>query len=310
MIIKIVNNVSYHYEILPSVIERYDKILKLDKKGNDDIILLDVVYDKSFMEYIERNYGNRVNIVSSLTSLSEHEPERLDVDYVINCTFYDRYVEMNNLGIYLEGDGSSSMYILGDMRSYYICHDVSERLRSCMNVYFMFPFGGIDMCPRYFVADVFPYSHLSFGSGIGSGVKVFVVQGNICESRRKYYLLRLVLDGIECGYRIRVLGRLRKGRVLPEYLLGDDRVELCLNYDYDAYHRAFIGCDYIIPLVNREDYYNGKLSSSVNYGIGYGLCFLVDRRLSDVYGLGRYNSVLYDGDDDNDFLCAFRRCLL
>ena len=55
MILLIVNNNPYHYEIIESVINQYDKILSINKTQISKI-LLKIIPDESFIAYIKMKY--------------------------------------------------------------------------------------------------------------------------------------------------------------------------------------------------------------------------------------------------------------
>jgi hypothetical protein len=98
---------NFHYEILESVIQKYDKIIGL--KLETDIIYLNYYREKSFESYIGLKYPNII--------IGDCD----DYDYSIECTIYDQ----------------SS--VINDGKHFYISHVVKDDMILNSNIFFLTP---------------------------------------------------------------------------------------------------------------------------------------------------------------------------
>jgi hypothetical protein len=127
MIIYIYNNTRSHYEVIISIIEKYDKVLSINKK-NDNIIYLSYVTNNSFTKYIKDKYPNILLII----------PEKYD--YFINCSIYEKNLSQ----------------ITNDDKHFYIAHEITENLLKKDNVYYLTPLCNNN---KYIYCDILPYQN-------------------------------------------------------------------------------------------------------------------------------------------------------
>ena len=128
MKILIENLVNFHYEIIETIINKYDILLNIVKKKND-IIILNIIKNDSFISYI----------LSKSKNIKLCTIDDFDYDYFINCTIYE-----NNLN-----------GIIKDNKYIYIAHEITENLKKHENVYFLTPLCNTN---KFFYADILPYS--------------------------------------------------------------------------------------------------------------------------------------------------------
>jgi hypothetical protein len=289
MIIYIYNNTRSHYEVIISIIEKYDKVLSINK-NNDNIIYLSYKENDSFTKYIKDRYPNIL-----LTKPKKY-------DYFINCSMYEKYISQ----------------IINDNKHFYIVHEITENLLKKNNVYYLTPLCNNN---KYIYCDILPYQndktqlykcmqtncnyqrHTNLGNNGGlyccracrdsnlhgpacekkSLIPIYVIQGNIQSTRRNYDLLIRILDyTYKYKFKIKIVGRGKLPEIFDKY---SDVIDCKYNYDFIDYHKEFLNCYCIIPLITKEShpqYYTNKLTSTINYGKAYNLKFLIDQDLQDI----------------------------
>ena len=87
-----------------------------------------------------------------------------------------------------------------------------------------------------------------------------------------------------------------------------DKIILKRNLNFQDYHREFLDCYGIIPLISKEEnasYYKNKLTSSINYGLAYDLWFLIDKDLQEIYNLKKSKIYTDNIDDIFEFFLKF-----
>jgi len=267
----IYNNYKCHYEVIESIIVKYKQILNLE----DDILVeiyLHIRPNSSFKQYIINKYPNIIfnNIIN--------------YDYYVNCTIYD--LHFNKLDKNL------------DTNKKYISHEITERLKANPNVYFLTPLAKQNI----FSADILPFSQMRRSSN----VPIYIIQGNINDDRRYTPLLvRILENNYNYKFYIKLVGRYKMPAILDKY---KDKLILRNNLNFIDFHKEFLDAYCIIPLITKEThfkYYKSKLTSSINYAIGYNLKCLIDRDLQDIYKLKNvevYNNI-------NDISLGFKRTL-
>ena len=267
--LQIFNDYNYHYEIIESVIVKYRELFKVDESMK---IYLYVKGDEVYRSYIRMKYPDiefgRIN----------------NYDYYVNCTVYDKD--------FMKLDKNSNS------RRRYISHEMTARLVSNPNVYFLAPFAG----RNYLKADVLPFA------GIKRKTKrpVYVVQGNLNHNRRHLGLLVRILRGnYKYDFEIRMVGN---GYLPNELRPYRNRIVLRNNLNFVDYHEQFLDVYCILPMISKKThphYYRNKLTSSINYARGYGIKCLIDKDLQDIYRLGDVE--VFMGEDD--IVKAFGRTL-
>lgn len=267
----IVNKVNYHYEIIESVIVKYHEILKIDKV--DDIeIYIDINNNLNFQEYINRIYPN-----IKFKSIK-------DYDYYINCTIYNKHF--------------NKLYINKDSKRKYISHEITDRLKTNPNVYFLTPLSKT----QYIYTDILPYSKEKKISTI----PIYVIQGNLNQGRRCYELLNKILDNsYKYKFIIKLIGR---GNLPKELNKHKNKIVLKNNLNFSNYHKEFLDAYCILPLISKKThphYYNKKLTSSINYARGYNLKCIIDNDLQNIYNLD--NVEIYN--NKYDIVTCFKKTL-
>jgi len=267
----ILNNVSFHYEIIESVIVKYHEIFNIDSNKVMDIYL-HVSNDYSFQEYIKNKYPK-----IKFEDIKNY-------DYYINCTIYDR--DFDKL------DNNK------DSRKKYISHEITNRLKKNPNVYFLTPLAKT----KFLYTDILPYSKLKNISNI----PIYIIQGNLNHGRRYLNLLNKILDyTYKYKFIIKLIG---KGYLPKELKKHENKIVLRNNLNFIDYHTEFLDAYCIMPLISKEThphYYNNKLTSSINYARGYKLKCIIDNDLQEIYNLD--NVEIYR--DINDIKDCFIKTL-
>ena len=97
---------------------------------------------------------------------------------------------------------------------------------------------------------------------------------------------------------------------LPENLEKySHKIILRNNLNFIDYHKEFLDVYCILPLITKKthpQYYNNKLTSSINYCIGYNLKCIIDKDLQEIYNLNNVEVF----NDENDIVHSFRKTLI
>ena len=269
MILFIENNVGFHYEIIESIIINYYKIINIQ---TDVSIFLSIIDPKNFyVEYITQKYPN---IQFSIPS---------EFDFYISCTIYDH--DYDNLF------KNSNKY-------FYISHVITDRLKELQNVFFLTP-----LANNYITTSKLPYIE----NKIKSSIPIYIIQGNITSHRRYYKLLENILDNnYEHDFKIKLVGYGNLPKELEKY---SEKLILKNNLNFINYHQEFLDVYCILPLITKKthpQYYYNKLTSSINYCIGYNLKCLIDKDLQEIYNLNDVEIF----NDENDIVNSFKKTLI
>jgi len=259
MIIYIYNNVVFHYEVIESVIQKYDQIIGKEK-ADDDIIYLTFGKNSSFRKYIREKYP----------SIILSKPKKFD--YSISCTIYEKQKDR----------------IIKDEKHFYVSHEVFETDNK--NVFFVTPLCGNG---NSIMLDVLPFpEHKKMAS-----IPIFAVQGYLWGSKRDLALLDLILqEEYDYDFRIKIIGSRNLNGRFDKY---GDKVINKYRLNFVNFHKEFLDCYSIIPLISKKNfpvYYTKKLTSTINYAIAYDLNILIDQDLQDIYNLK--NASVYKDDSD------------
>jgi hypothetical protein len=272
MIVYIYNNFDFHYEIIETIINRYNLII-----NNNDIadIYLYVNNNKnySFTQYIKRKYPK----------IQLKVPSKFD--YYINCTIYS-----NNYNSIKNNDAN---------KYFFICHDVNKIFVDMNNVYFLTELG-----KRYIYADILPFQDQK---KVNNNIPIFCIQGSIAKHRRNFTLLEKILQKkYNYNYKIKIIGY---GELDNKFNKYKNNLIIKSNLDFINYHKEFLDCYCIIPLITKKShphYYSNKLTSSISYAKAYNLKCLIDKDLQDIYNLPDTDVF----NDENDVADAFERILI
>lgn len=257
----IVNNQSFHYEIIESIIVKSNEILNISQ-DTPVIIYLSILNDNVYKQYISNKYPQ----------IKFQKIE--DYDYYINCTIYDKHFE------YLNKDKTNVKYI---------SHEITERLKKHPNVYFLTPLSQ----ERFIYADILPFSEYK----VKSDIPIYIIQGNLNDNRRHLPLLIKILDKTyNYKFLLKIIG---KGKYSTELEKYKNKIIVKNNLNFINFHKEFLNAYCILPLISKKThshYYINKLTSSINYARGYNLKCLIDKELQKIYNLE--NVEVYNNIDD------------
>tara|TARA_B110000977_G_C11089002_1_gene495983 strand:+ start:1867 stop:2724 length:858 start_codon:yes stop_codon:yes gene_type:complete len=276
--ILIFNNLKYkyHYEIIESVIHKYNELLNIDKDKNDKLYI--TYSDKNvinFTKYITTKYPN---------ILINKDIKNTKIDFIIHTTVYDR--NFNNLNIN------------NNSKQKYIAHEITDRLKTNPNVYFLTPLSKKNI----FIADILPYNNEKKKSSI----PIYIIQGNLNHGRRNLNLLIKILEQTyNFDFMIKLIG---KGRIPRELIKYKNKIIVKADLSFEEFHKEFLDVYCILPLISKKThphYYTNKLTSTINYARGYKLKCLIDKDLQDIYNLPDVE--IYN--DINDIVKGFKNTL-
>ena len=286
MSLLISNRVDFHYEIIESVM-----LFFIDLLGITGDIYLQIFSPKRsnlFLDYIMQKYPNlKIHI---------NEPTK----YKVDCTFSE-----NNPGQYVD-----------DPNHFFICHEATIRTLTKSNIYYLTPFFGESL---YIRCPYLPFSETAVArvrndsesdtpiiSEQQTGCPIYVIQG---EFKRRYLpdLLKILQSQFEFPYKIVIIS---KDTIPLEVKNFRNKVTHYQNLDFVEYHRVFLSAYCLLTLVNKKQnspYYRNKLTSSINYVLGYKLRVCIDSNLQDIYNLD--NAYVYRDDEENSIVGAFEQSL-
>jgi len=285
----IYNNVTCHYEIIESVIVKYKEILNI---SNDTIveIYLSIKHNESFEIYIKEKYPN---IIFKRDFM--YYPKKLlhggfngkmnhNYHYYIDCTIYD--IDIKKL--------ISATY----SNKKYISHEITDQLKANPNVYFLTPLSKSNV----FYTDILPFSDMKQNSK----TPVYIIQGNLNEGRRNLSLLIKILEkSYDYDFIIKLVGR---GYLPPELEEYKNKIVMKNKLNFIDYHKEFLDAYCILPLITLKShprYYTDKLTSTINYAIGYNLKCIIDQDLQNIYNL--QNVEVFN--NENDIVSTFEKTL-
>jgi hypothetical protein len=206
-----------------------------------------------------------------------------DYDYFINCTIY------------------GPKEIINDGKHFYISHKVFKKTNQLPNIYYLMPKNN----NNYLICNKLPFNDTK----LKTDIPIYVIQGNISSKRRDFSLLHTILKNTyKYDYKIKILGRGKLGEEFDKY---KDKLILKYNLNFIDYHKEFADVYAIIPLISENTnnlYYKNKLTSSINYGLGYNLKFLIDNDLNEIYNLNNI-SFVYNKGDITSFVNKFKKSL-
>jgi len=273
MNILINNNYDCHYEIVESVFNKLNFIIKTDVSGCNIYIYVKKYMNKinhnSFIEYIQEKYPKIQFLFSPFDII------KVQFTYTVTCSCYPEHMETVN---------KNSKY------HFYICHDVTPENVVYDNMYHLTPLCGTD---RYFYCDVLPYAEIKKTYNL----PIYIVQGDF--KRRS---LRLLLSILKKTYNRNFIIKILNNNEMPNELKRySTRVVHFKGLSFTDYHAHLIGAYCILPLSQKEehpDYYSTKLTSSINYALGYKTKIVIDKDLQDIYNMNEEDSYVFNNCDD------------
>ena len=257
MILLIINNKQYHYEIIESVIVYFHKILNTQQLNVPPTIYLEIIHNPSFVSYIKNKYPH----------ILINKGIFFRYDYLINCSVYTEDYEV------VRSHSASNKH--------YICHDLSKHMKSLKNVHFLTPIQN----NKYFYADVLPFYK---DPKIKTELPIYIIQGELSNSRRDFSLLKNILSkNYKYEFKFLLIG---KGppclELLTIYEQYPNKIDIKCDMNFIDYHKEFLSCYCIFPCISKESnpvYYTNKLTSSINYARAYNLHILLDSSLQSIY---------------------------
>lgn len=258
MILLIINNKPYHYEIIETIINKYNYIINTKIIENLTILLQIKDNNKEFKNYIQNKYPN-IKINSNCF---------FNYDYLINCSIYS-------------SDYNTVHSTTDKNNTFYICHDVTEEMKQFKNVYFVTPLSN----NKYIKLDILPFQNEPKNE---IQIATYIIQGELSTYRRDYSLLETILNNVyEYEYKFLIIG---KGPICKELITlkekYNNKIDIIPNLNFIDFHKYFLSCYCIFPCISKEKnemYYTNKLTSSINYAFAYNLKILLDYELQSIY---------------------------
>jgi len=249
------NKVNFHYECIESVIIKHKDFFKLENEAQI-FLWLHPSTDPIFIKYIKNKYKN-IKFVNN----------GIDFDYYIDCTVYDEP--------FCGADGFNQLSL--DKNKKYIAHEISDRLKTNPNVYYLTPLAG----HNFFRADYLPFFDKK-----EKPEPIYIIQGNLNQGRRHLALLINILEETyQYDFTLKLLGR---GFLPAELEPYKNKILLKNNLNFIDYHKEFLNAWCILPLITKEthpQYYTKKLTSTINYATGYDIKAIIDKDLQNIYRL-------------------------
>jgi hypothetical protein len=273
MNILINNNYDCHYEIVESILNKLNFIIKTDVSGCNIYIYVKKYNNKinhnSFVKYMEEKYPKLIFLFLQVDIC------KVQFDYTITCSCYENHME--------KAYKNSKTH-------FYICHDVTPENVIYDNMYHLTPLCGTD---RYFYCDILPYAEVKKTYNL----PIYIVQGNF-ERRSLKLLLSILKRKYTYNFIIKLLNNNEMSAELKRY---SNNVFHFKGLTFQDYHTHFIGAYCILPLACKQeqpDYYNSKLTSSINYALGYKTKILIDKDLQNIYKMNEKDAYVFNNYDD------------
>ena len=306
------NPVWYHYECIESVIHYLPRILGARYQPSSPELVLNIVPEPGFIKYINtykhklmKRYGFSNIIINEITTTTG--------EYNTTKPYFEQTGE-NDLQIVLTipGDELADLSIFTRENTYYILHNYIPWPITGVhpdNVFYLPPHCKTETL-NYFIPDILPFSSKSVsadcqtlvhtdstGDDANSESIVILVQGSIHrrDPRLLIELARSVITNTRPDKLI-ILTRSTNIR-LPRH----PRIRIIHKADFWDFHQAAAQCNIIATLVSlasHPKYYKSKLTSSISYGLGYNMRFLIDSKLAGIYGLDSPSNIIYDNKKD------------
>ena len=270
MKLQIYNKIAGHYEIIESIIVKYNIII--GKKNNMDEIYLNINdKDKSFFEYIKKKYKKiKIGVTKNY-------------DYYIDCTIYTKDYD--------------KIIRLNPKKHFFISHEVNSKLNDLKNVYYLTPLG-----KRFLYADILPYA---VNKKMNKNIPVYAIQGHFggkhCKRRNMNLLLNILKTNFDKKFIIKFIGM---GEIPEDFKPYLNKIKFIQDLNFNDYHKQFVDVYAMLPLTLKKtnpQYYDKKLTSSINYIRGYKLTAIIDKDLQDIYNL----KDVYTYTDENNIIDAF-----
>lgn len=264
-IIYIYNPVSYHYEIIESLLYQLDFIT--NSKCTDIIIYVHVVKNDSFETYIKSKHPRIIF----------GTPLRYDI--LIFATVYP-FSENKKKEIIIPKDKTEktvSEIVPNSSNVFYIFHEYDKNFKDLKNVRFLTSFSK----KQRIYTHVLPFQDEI--RNFDNEIPIFAIQGNLWSRTRNWKSLVPILEMDDRNFFIKLIGRGELPDILVPYR---HKIILANNLDFISYHREFLNVFCLLPLVSPEwtkQYFKNKFTSSISYIKGYGLYSIMHKKLHRLY---------------------------
>ena len=220
----------------------------------------------------------------------------------------------NDLQIVLTipGDELVDLSIFARENTYYILHNYVHWPIAGghpSNIFYLAPHCKTET-PNYFIPDILPFSSKSVSAtdcllvSDDGELNAILVQGSMHrrDQRLLIELARSVVNNPQTN-KLVILTRSTNIR-LPRH----PRIKIIHKADFWDFHQTAAQCNIIATLVSpatHPKYYNSKLTSSISYGLGYNMRFLIDSKLASIYGIDLVTNNI-TVDNKKDFLSKIK----
>jgi hypothetical protein len=290
----IYNPVGYHYECIESVIHFLPKILAGKKLAPTPEIILNILpNDRGFVKYIT-TYTARLLARYSLGSIQlvSVVGENGQPQIIMPSSGSDARIILT-----IPGESTiKKIDVYKQPYTYLISHYYLHARPKPPNILYLAPHCGNPA--QYFIPVVLPFSPESVSYKdkplrvADHGALNLLVQGGI--NRRSTRELRLLCELVKIGNQ-----KAKQANSPPINLYIATRnkqfaypihpnIIVKINKDFWEFNQIAAQCDIILPLVSKKTqpcYYNAKLTSSISYGLGYHMKFIIDAELAGIYNL-------------------------
>jgi hypothetical protein len=308
------NNVPFHHDLIISVIEKYDFLLKIEKNYLDiiDVYLSDSNFDiktklnvYELASYIKKNYLN-VNVIIG-GALKDS-----DYSHKIYCSLAATEAR--------DTDGDRDLKeIIENNSTAYIAHDVTDYFLKYKNIYFLSNFNRIDIPKEnVFCVDRMPKVELA----LNKSIKSFVILGSFTrikyDATRDFSILEKILSvEYQESFEINIVGSwheepfdiwnfLNKNVIHPSNF---NKIKVHLNAGWNEFNKTIASADYIVPLLNKSkqpEYFMSKATSAIFYILGYNLNVFASNDFCETYSIDLNQSVVYN---DSNITEKFREAI-
>ena len=292
----------------------YQNLVDIDKKENDQIYLFTFNDQKlgmisnvypSFIKYLKEKYPNII-IYENLYEI------------IKNNFTHDIYATAQKSSAPEAVNGTRPKEFIKSNRVAYISHDICDEMKVYDNVYFLCNLNNTVKSGRILEATHLPFKDKK----IKSKVPTFIIQGSIFrmfdnKTRNLEDLSKIFNIKTNLGYKIKIVGSSRDSKdvvlqKIEKHIKNKknlDNIEIKVNLDWNEFHKEFLDCNFIYPLIskkNQPEYFDSKITSSYNYGRAYGLKFFIDKDFKSSYSIKDDDCFIYNS---NNIQNVFIECL-
>lgn len=312
--ILIYNHAAWHYEIIESIILKYDKLIDINKREDDQICLFTFSDQKfgmisnvypSFIKYLKEKYPNII-VYKNLEEVTKN-----NFTHIIHATAQKSSApEAVN--------GTRPKDFVKSKKFAYISHDICDEMKDYDNVYFLCNLNNTVTSNGILEATDLPFKDKK----TKTKVPTFIIQGSIFrmfdnKTRNLEDLSEVFNVDTNLDYKIKIVGSSRDSKdvvlqKIEKHIKNKknlNNIEIKINLDWNDFHKEFLECDFIYPLIskkNQPEYFDSKITSSYNYGRAYGLKFFIDQDFKNAYSIKDDDCFIYNSKNIKD---AFIKCL-